>query len=40
MMMSPETNDKMSALSEITIGAIAIFIVITIIRMIMASRRK
>ncbi|HIX84302.1 MAG TPA: hypothetical protein H9979_07190 [Candidatus Megamonas gallistercoris] len=40
MMMSPETNSTMSVFSEITMGAVAIFIVITIIRMIIAGRRK
>lgn len=40
LLMSPETDMKMSALSEITIGALAVFIVITLIRMIMANRRK
>ncbi|WP_304051897.1 hypothetical protein [Megamonas hypermegale] len=40
MMVAPETGDKMSSLSEITIGAMAVFIVITVIRMILAGRRS
>ncbi|WP_278847457.1 hypothetical protein [Megamonas hypermegale] len=40
MLMSPETDTKMSALSEITIGALVVFIVVTLIRMIIGNRKK
>lgn len=40
LLMSPETDTKMSALSEITIGALVVFIVVTLIRMIIGNRRK
>ena len=40
LLMSPETDTKMSALSEITIGALVVFIVVTLIRMIIGNRKK
>lgn len=40
LLMSPETDTKMSAISEITIGALVVFIVITLIRMIIGNRKK
>ena len=38
--MSPETHEGYNSFIEITIGAVAVFVVITIVRMIMANRRK